>query len=254
MKSKSIQGLIVASTVLVTSVSTVSAVSYFDSASDSAYADGWAIGDNGGTGFGAWSGNATGGGGLYRGASGLNITPSWAIYAGGGSGNSYTVTRSFSSPLGIGETFTMDFGYTGVADGGEIGEIGINLLSGGAFRLGLKFIGGQPKWLLNDGGSNFSTDISWAGGTPGTTLKYSFTRGIDNSYSINLNHSGAGTYDGNNYTASSGNMSIDSVQIYSNAQGGGQNVGFNNFAIVPEPSSLSLLALSGLALLRRRRA
>jgi hypothetical protein len=29
---------------------------------------------------------------------------------------------------------------------------------------------------------------------------------------------------------------------------------FNNLSIVPEPSSLSLLALSGLALLRRRRA
>jgi hypothetical protein len=250
MKPKSLKAFVLSSTVLAASVSTVSAVSYFDSAGDSVYSGGSYISLIGGTGFGAWSGNATGNGGSYLGTSGLNDTTSWAIYAGGGTGNSYTAIRPFSTPLGIGETFTMDFGYTGVATGGEIG---INLFSGGAFRLGLKFIGGGSSWQLNDGGSDFSTGMSWAGGTPGTTLKYSFTRGNDSSYSINLLH-GAGTYDGNNYTASSGVMSIDSVQIYSIAQGSRENVGFNNLAIVPEPSSLSLLALSGLALLRRRRA
>ncbi|MFN6016565.1 MAG: PEP-CTERM sorting domain-containing protein [Verrucomicrobiota bacterium] len=250
MKSKPFTSFALASTLALAAVGSLNAATYFDSVDDIVYSGGVYIGLNGGTGFGAWSGSATGNGGSYMNSSGLSASTSWGIYAGGDTGNSYTVTRPFASALGIGETFTMDFGYTDVATGGEIG---INLFSGGAFRLGLKFIGGGSSWQLNDGGSDFSTGIPWAGGTPGTTLKYSFTRGNDNNYSINLLH-GAGIYDGNNYTASSGNMSIDSVQIYSIAQGAGENVGFNNLAIVPEPSSLSLLALSGLALLRRRRA
>lgn len=210
------------------------------------------IGLNQGTGFNAWSGSATGGGGNYIGGSGLSAS-SFAIYSGGGVGNSYQATRPFSTAMNVGDNFTVQLGYTGVVNGGEIG---MNLFSGGSFRLGFKFIGGQSSWVLNDGGSDFSTGIPWGGGNPGTTLNYSFTRGTGNGYSINLSQ-GAQTYNGNNYVSASGIMSIDSVQFYSSAQGGGENLGFNNLQVIPEPSTYTLLGLSAAAfvarVLRRRR-
>jgi len=209
------------------------------------------IGLNQGTGFNAWSGSATGGGGNYIGGSGLSAS-SWAIYSGGGAGNSYQATRPFSTAMSIGDIFTLQLGYTGVSNGGEIG---INLFSGGSFRLGFKFIGGSSGWVLNDGGSDFSSGISWAGGTPGATLNYSFTRGTGNAYSLNISQ-GTQSYTGNN-TGTSGIMSIDSVQFYSSAQGGGENIGFNNLSVVPEPSTYALLALAaagfGAHVIRRRR-
>ena len=87
-------------------------------------------------------------------------------------------------------------------------------------------------------------------------MNYSLTRGTGNNYTINLSQ-GAQSYNGTNFTAASGVMSIDSVQIYSSAQGGGENVGFNNLNVVPEPSTYALLALSAAAfgahVIRRRR-
>ena len=210
------------------------------------------IGLNQGTGFNAWTGSGTGSGGNYIGGSGLSAS-SFAIYSGGGSGNSYQATRPFSTAMAVNDVFTVKLGYTGVT---SPGEIGINLFSGGNFRLGFKFIGGGTAWQINDGGSDFSSGLTWQGGSPGTTLNFSFTRGTGNVYSINLTQ-GAESYNGNNYTAASGTMSIDSVQFYSSAQGGGQNLGFNNLSVVPEPSTYALLALSAMGMggyvIRRRR-
>lgn len=210
------------------------------------------IGLNQGTGFNAWTGSGTGGGGNYIGGSGLSAS-SFAIYSGGSTGNSYQATRPFSTAMSVGDVFSVNLGNTGVDTGGEIG---INLFSGGNFRLGFKFIGGQNNWLINDGGSDFSSGLTWQGGNPGTTLAFSFTRGAGNVYSINLVQ-GAESYNGNNYTSSSGEMSIDSVQFYSSAQGGGQNLGFNNLSVVPEPSTYALLGMSAMGMagymIRRRR-
>ena len=210
------------------------------------------IGLNQGTGFNAWTGSGTGSGGNYIGGSGLSAS-SFAIYSGGASGNSYQATRPFSTAMAVNDVFTVNLGYTGVTSGGEIG---INLFSGGNFRLGFKFIGGGANWMINDGGSDFSSGLTWKGGSPGTTLAFSFTRGSGNVYSINLVQ-GAESYNGNNYTSTSGTMSIDSVQFYTSAQGGGENVGFNNLSVVPEPSTYALLAMSAMGLggyvIRRRR-
>ncbi len=210
------------------------------------------IGLNQGTGFNAWTGSATGSGGNYIGASGLSAS-SFAVYSGGAAGNSYEATRPFSTAMSIGDTFSVQLGYNSV----DTGEIGLNLYSGGSFRLGFKFINGGSAWQINDGGSDFSSGISWAGGNPGTTLNFSLTRGTGSQYTINIS-SGAQTYGGTNYTASSGTMSIDSVSFYSSAQGASQNVGFDNLSVVPEPSTYALLALSaagfgGYVIRRRRR-
>jgi hypothetical protein len=212
------------------------------------------IGLNNGTGFNAWTGSGTGGGGNYIGASGLSAS-SWAIFSGGASGNSYEATRPFSTAMAVGDTFTAQLGYTSVQAGG--GQIGINLFSGGAFRLGFKFFGGGSNWQLNDGGSDFVTGLTFAGGAPGTTINFAFTRNAGNGYGLNISQ-GAQTYIDPTMTSTSGTMSIDSVQFYSAAQGDGNNLGFNNLSVVPEPSTYALLALGAAALgarvIRRRRS
>ena len=195
-----------------------------DSSADPAYSGGTFLSSNGGFGFAPWSGSALGFGGSYLGASGLSQR-STAIYSGGPAGNSFTAVRPFASAMEVGETFQVQLGYTGVANGGEIG---LRLRAGGRDRLILKFIGGGSEWTLNDGGSNFATGISWAGGNPGTTLHIKFTRNPGNGYSIQL-ASGSQSLTGNNYTASSGEMSIDSVEFFSTAQGVDENLGFDTF-------------------------
>ncbi len=216
------------------------------------YSGVWTNGSDLGTGFGAWNLSATGSGGRYIGGTGLGAS-SFGIFAGGGAGNSSTANRPFDTAMAIGDIFTVRIGYTSVTNAGEIG---MNLFATNSFRFGLKFTGGGTNWQLNDGGSWFNTGIPWAGGSPGTTLNVSFTRRAGNSYDIVLGQ-GANNYTGTNFTATSGFMDVDRVQFYSSAQGSGQNVGFDNLSVVPEPSTYALLGLGALALggyaARRRR-
>jgi hypothetical protein len=204
------------------------------------------IGQDKGTGFQAWTSSVSGSGGSYIGATGQSAS-SFGIYAGGGSGNSFSAYRAFESTMSVGDTFSINLGTTAV----PTGEVGINLYSGGNFRLGFKRAAGQTFWALNDGSSDFNTNIAWAAST---SLNYSFTRGAGNVYSIVITQ-GVTTYTGSNYTSTSGTMAIDEFQVYSSAQGAGENVGFNNMGVVPEPATWALLAagLTTVMVFRRRR-
>jgi glycosidase len=192
----------------------------FDSTADAAYDDGVYPGKNGGHGFGAWSGSGEGGG-HYLGGSGLGAR-SFAIYAGGGEGTSFTASRGFETPMETGETFRVRLGYTGVANGGQIG---MRLRSGGAERFVLRFLGGQSEWVVNDGVADAATGIPWSGGSPGLTLHVAITRHEGNGYRIEL-RSGSSFFSANR-TGSSGEMAIDAVEFFTIAQGGGENLGFD---------------------------
>lgn len=232
---------------LLVSIVPVMAQSLLDTASN--YGGTWNNGSDQGTGFGPWSLSSTGTGGRYIGGSGLGAN-TFGIF--GGTSGTSTAIRPFDASLLAGETFKVQLGYTGVSTGGEIG---VNLWSGANWRLNLKFVGGQNSWQLSDGGSAFGSGLTWAGGSPGTTLLFEFTRGsTGNQYSLKLTQ-GSQVYNGVNNVSTSGVMSISRVEFYSNNQGNSENFGFNNLEIIPEPSSASLLtlALSGLLALRRRR-
>jgi len=241
-----------------------------DNATNSVYTNNF-VGVDGGSGFQAWTAaTPTGGGGSYLGSTGLAGTRTFGIYS--GNTGSMSVYRKFDAPLLAGDTFSLNLGYTSVNNGGTIG---INLFSGGAWRLNFGFTGGQSLWRVADnssvGAGYDATGIGWAGGTgwdgnsgtpdiPGTTLNFAFTRGsAANQYRVVISQ-GAQTFDTGPtfYTtgAGSGNTNIDEIEIYTSNQGGDQNVGFNNLLIVPEPSSASLIGLgiAGLLALRRRNA
>jgi len=204
-----------------------------DNASDSAYSDGWDTSDNGGFGFGAWTINFSDGG-KYIGATGQG-DPSFGLFAFNSDPNTSfaAADRSFTGgPLVAGDTFSLDLGHTGYQNAG--GVSGINLLSGSTVVFTLKSVFGGTDWLLNDGSGDFSAGVADANNQ---SFHFSFTYNGGNNYSYTL-----GNFTQNNFTATSDLTNITGFRLFDAAQGGGENAGFNNFTLVPEPSSLALLA------------
>jgi hypothetical protein len=209
--------------------------------------NGWVTGDNGGSGFGAWTLSNTGSGGRFIGGTG-DGNPAFGLFSPTGS-NTSSATRSFTGgSLLAGQSFKLDLGATGVDTGGVVG---FNLLSGATPEFTFKFTGGQTFWQLNDGGSDFNTNIPFA---VNGQITFSFTYDGGNNYDV-LIKEGATTYTGTGFTANNNISAIDGFKLFSNFQGNGQNIGFNDIT-VPEPSTWVAggMALLSLLFLRRRRA
>jgi hypothetical protein len=219
-----------------------------DNSANAAYSDGWQNGDNGGTGFGAWT-LTDGDGGHYVGATGLGAS-TFGLF------NTFTATttdavRPFTGgPLAAGQTFSIDLGFTTFA---AAGSVGLNLRSGTTESLTLATDG--ANWMLNDGGLGGAFNIGTA--TANTPYHFALTYNGGNSYSFTL----TGATPGDNFVATNNLTGIDNVRFFNFNQGGGANFGFDNLSIttaVPEPTTLSLLAgpvlLGGYFFLRRRRA
>ncbi len=225
-----------------------------DNAGNGPYNDGWQDGDNGGIGFQPWALNTGGGGGHYIGASGVNQNPSFGLFSGTPSAGAdfAAADRNFNSALLAGETFSLQLGVSNsVATGGSVG---INLLNGANVVFTFKFDGGGSTWQLNDGGTDFGTTIPFS---PNTTVSFSFTYNGADSYSVFITD-GTNSYPGNNFMATSDISNITGFRAFSSEQGAGENFGFNNLQVIPEPSSLALLAgpalLGAFIFVRRRRA
>jgi hypothetical protein len=222
-----------------------------DNASTANYPGGtWTTGSNGGTGFGSWTLTSTPSGGFagsYIGGTAIG-NPSFGLFSGGNNAATMTALRPFTGGgLTAGQSFGVTIGNTVTIN--NPGEIGLSLMSGSAARWTLKFVGGGANWLINDGGSDFSSGQAYAANTP---LSLTFTYNGGSSYSYTF-----GTGSGNNFTASANISNLDGVQFFSVNQGADQNMGINNLSVVPEPSTYALLALSaaglGAHLVRRRR-
>lgn len=101
----------------------VAAIVAQDTAADPAYADGWTLDDNGGTGFLPWSGAGNYGGGpmdIDLGPDALNDLGSPAFRTGPGF-QGFLVRRQFQNPLQVGQSFSIDFdAYPIFPTGGDI--------------------------------------------------------------------------------------------------------------------------------------
>ena len=247
----------VAIALMLASAGAVSAITHTDNAGN--YGNGWTTGSNGGTGFGAWTLTSSGGTGGFAGAflgnpsdAGISGMPtnSFGLYATpSGSGAYVNAERGFSKPLGVGDSFSFVWGINW--DSGSGGNKGFNIYSGGTSGTELINVNNAGSSVITINGTNVgfgygTTAMTWTITRTSTTNLQVEATNRDVSLTAAPNYSGTFTISG----------APDSFNFYAaNMQTGDQaQPYFNNFAIVPEPSSLSLLAVSGLALLRRRRA
>jgi hypothetical protein len=204
----------------------------------------WGGGTNEGFGFGAWSLSSTGNGGSYFGNVGDGaIDPAFAIFSPNASSTS-TVSRTFNSALTAGDTFSFELAHSPTIEG----EIGFQLVNDGDVAITWKFVGGGTGWLMNDGGSDFGAGQAYAANQ---VLEFSFTYLGGSNYSYTF-----GSGSGSNFSAQNVINQINEFRFYSNHQGDGQNFGVDALLIIPEPSSILMVGLAGLAagmMLRRKR-
>ncbi|MEY5012779.1 MAG: hypothetical protein RLY69_494 [Verrucomicrobiota bacterium] len=215
----------------------------------------WITGSNGGTGFGAWTitvNSGTGSAGSFIGdpsaaeITGMSST-SFGLYANPvGSGAFVDAGRSFANPLGVGDSFSFQWGINWDSNGGNKG---FSLYSGATELINVNNAG-TSDITIN------ASNINFGYGTAAMTWSFTLTSATNLQVDA-TDRDGVGTYSGN-FTISG---APDSFKFYASQLDNSflpdnRQPYFNNLSltVVPEPSSLSLLALSGLALLRRQRA
>lgn len=230
-----------------------------DDASEVVYNDGWATGDNGGTGFSEWT-ITTGGGGFAgtfigdpagAGISGMD-TESFGMFANpAGSGALVTADRELTGGgLSVGQTFQFEWGAN--FDSGGAGEKGFRLYVGGV-------AGTEVVEVTMAGTSTITLNGNDVGFTYGTNVMvWSFTMTDPSTLNVTANdRDGNGTFS-TNITVTAG---IDAFQLYATELDNSSFTDqrqpyFNNFEVVPEPSTIALgiLGVAALAVRRFRKA
>lgn len=223
-----------------------------DDASDAAYSDGWGNGDNGGSGFGAWSLSSAFSGGFFRssstglsGGSGANINVAGSSFGLYGQ-NFAEAIRSFAS-LAVGSTFSID--------------LAVNYRNGNK-GIDLRDSSGTTIFNLNVGGDDYKVNnVVSGGGSIGNgysantsfTLSFTQTSLSGGTWEI-LRDGGVSDMDVGQY-----NGVAAGFKLYVNGtQGGSENDLFANsmsISAIPEPTAALfgglLTATLGTTLLRR---
>lgn len=172
---------------------------------------------------------------------------SWGLYA--NSGQTADAFASFSAgSLQAGQQLSVQMQNTGIATGGSVG-------------ISLRNSSGQNvfEFYFNGGGSQYNINVWQNAGTGNqiaTTVGYT-----SGPLTLNFNQQSAGgwsfdVYSGNtlDQTLSSSSTSttlwssISQIRFFDYNSGGGNNVYFNNLAVVPEPVTLALPIFGGLVL------
>ena len=242
-----------------------------DEADNSPYTTGpsWSSGQNGGSGFGAWTLDGPGDnngahGGFFigdssnnAGGSSGNINTSgvsWGMYA----NNSQVVDaiRPFTGgSLNIGQEldFKIDNGFL---SSGSTEGFGLQT-SGGANRLEFYFTGGNSDYTLADNAGNQDSGI----GFTGNGLSITFALQSADTYLMTVTPNGGPTSTFSGTLEGVAGTGIDQLRFFDFNGGNGLtnpsdgDFYVNELAVVPEPSTIAtgVLAVLGAFLLRRRR-
>lgn len=192
-----------------------------DNTGNSAYSDGWQNGDNGGTGFNAWSLGIIGTAGFYtgnpsdKGISGMS-NPSWALYA--NTGGVANADRSLSTAMGVGDTFSFRWG--------------INFDTGAGNKGFSLFVGGTEVVNVNNGSSSAITfngsNVGFGYGTTAMTWTFNYINPTTLAVSAN-DRDGSGTFTTN--VTVSGGVSNFRYYISGNNNGGNAEPLYNNLLL-----------------------
>ncbi|HEY0550097.1 MAG TPA: hypothetical protein VGF13_10900 [Verrucomicrobiae bacterium] len=214
-----------------------------DNAANSPYSDGWQSGDNGGSGFGAWS--FSGGGansGFFRGSSADNGSSpsgnintsgqSWGLYA-NNSALAAAVRPFTSGSLSAGQQFLikMDNGF--IESGGTVGFGLQNSSSQNRFEF--YFVGGGSSYTINIGGTITSAAIGFT--DDGLTLV--FTQGSGNAWVLDVTPAGGST---SHFSGTLAASDISQLRLFNSNAGSGSDhdAFFNDIQVVPEPTNIAL--------------
>jgi hypothetical protein len=203
-----------------------------DNAGESAYADGWASGDNGGSGFAAWQtpgSSGTGGfNGFFVGAANATFSnhsliytdgKAFSIYA-GGDGAFQDATRPFLAAMQPGDVLTHSLAFSF-----DNGNKGFNLLNGDAEVFNFNIGGNGYTWT----GGNASM-TPWPGVRElGVVIDFTITR-TPTGFSYSISSAQDSNLSQNGTIAATG---IDALKYYISGAGGGDggNLYFNNLQI-----------------------
>jgi hypothetical protein len=234
----------------------------FDAAGDPVYqpsAGGWQAGDNGGTGFGAWTflnqtfiGTSTANGTAPSG--GIDTAGvSFGLFSNSGAPGFAQAFRDFSSGLAVGETFLMDFDNGFVSSGGFVGFALRNANGNSLFQF--LFTGGGNSYTIDAGTTQQTSHGFTADG-----MRTSFTLTGANTFNFSIQFNDNMTTEMFTGTLASPGGTITNLRLFSSngneTSGASSDVFYNNMAVIPEPSSLSLLvgpAMLGAWFFARRR-
>jgi hypothetical protein len=255
-----------AATVVAVSSMFYSAMCYanaLDVATNPPYADGWQAGDNGGTGFGAWSFNGTDATppGTYQGiTSSSPIGTSWTLFTNANNTGLANAGRAVTGGLLPGQTFETVVqnptayhffrGFDILFTNGPDNNVGGN--NAAALRISVfdYFNAGSQNWGLNDAGGGTDTGLSsLITGAAGVKIDLKLTSPTGYSLTMTpLNGGAAYTHSG----TLAGPIGWVDYRLYDGASAGPNDTA-NNFAIsrmsvVPEPATFSLLVLGGTGL------
>jgi PEP-CTERM motif-containing protein len=245
----------------------------YDSAGNPIYGSGWSAGQNGGSGFGAWSFDSTSGGGGQEMSSSGAIGTAWTLYTTTTGSGISDVGRSISEAGGlqVGQTFQTvvqnptSYHYFGGFDilflnGTDNNAGGVNTAAIRAQDFHSGYYNPGDLWSVQDSGAGGTTSLS-AATTGAAGVQIDLTLNSATAYTLTmtaLNGGGTSIING----TYSGPINYVNFRLYDGVGSSGPTDVADNFGIsymeieaVPEPTSVALfgLGLGGLMFLRRKK-
>jgi hypothetical protein len=194
-----------------------------DDAADAAYDDGWASGDNGGTGFGDWAIEASGTGGQFMGASTGNADGSDGIDTGGrawglwaSSGTTEAVRPFAGGALSSGQVVQMALDNGWVSSEKSVGVALQNADSNSLWEF--YFLGGTNNYYVKDASGSTYSSIPFTG--DGLQIAFQLTGPAAYSADVSV---GTNTWNFTGSLIADANQEIAQLQCWNFEAGSGEN-------------------------------